>query len=208
MLKKCRAHDGDVIFIDASLEFEKNGNQNKLTDAHVSKIVDSYNRRVPLEKYAYVATLDEIADNDFNLNIPRYVDIFGEPEPIDLNVVATSLVVLQAKLDEADKVIDQGSKQLGLPRPYGSNASLLGHFKAECLRRLFSRENRFVDDEGNAFPDWEEKRFGDIFSWVRTNSLSRENLTFDPGDIQNIHYGDIHTKFHSSFRQDWRMCLL
>lgn len=77
----------------------------------------------------------------------------------------------------------------------------LVQFKAGLMQKLFSQQLRFTRDDGKAFPDWQEKRLGDIFTWVKTNSLSREFLTYDGGTVQNIHYGDIHTKFRALFRQ-------
>lgn len=79
---------------------------------------------------------------------------------------------------------------------------LLEDYKKGCMQQLFSQKIRFKDDTGNDFPDWEEKRLGDVFSWINTNSLSRERLTYDGGQVQNIHYGDIHTKFSANFHQD------
>ena len=78
ILKKCRVHDDNILFIDTSQHFEKVGNQNRLTDEHVEKIVDTYQRRETVEKYAYVASFGEVADNGYNLNIARYVDTFEE----------------------------------------------------------------------------------------------------------------------------------
>jgi type I restriction enzyme S subunit len=77
----------------------------------------------------------------------------------------------------------------------------LGRFKAGLMQKLFNQQSRFKRDDGKAFPDWEERRLGDVFTWVKTNSLSREFLTHDGGEVQNIHYGDIHTKFRPLFRQ-------
>lgn len=74
-------------------------------------------------------------------------------------------------------------------------------FKSGLMQRLFSRELRFTRDDGTEFPEWEEKTFGELVDWQSTNSLSREFLTDDPGDFQNIHYGDIHGKFPALFRQ-------
>lgn len=81
----------DVLFIDASKDFVKEKNQNKLTDANIQKILDAYQKRENIEKYAHLASFAEIVENDFNLNIPRYVDTFEEEEPIDMASVGASL---------------------------------------------------------------------------------------------------------------------
>ena len=78
----------------------------------------------------------------------------------------------------------------------------LNHFKTGLMQRLFSQELRFTRENGTDFPDWEERKLGELFGWVRTNSLSREHLTDDDtSGVQNIHYGDIHSKFRAIFRQ-------
>ena len=75
-------------------------------------------------------------------------------------------------------------------------------YKRGVMQRLFSGALRFTRSDGSAFPDWEERKLGDVFEWVGTNNLSREHLTFDKeSGIQNIHYGDIHSKFRALFRQ-------
>jgi type I restriction enzyme M protein len=84
VFKKNRSYDDAVLFIDASNEFEKQKNQNYLKAEHIDKIVQTYRDREALDKYSYNATLDEIRENDYNLNIPRYVDTFEEEEPVDL----------------------------------------------------------------------------------------------------------------------------
>ncbi|PWI84047.1 type I restriction-modification system subunit M [Enterococcus faecalis] len=83
ILKKNR-DNRDVLFIDASKEFTKGKNQNKLAPEHIDKIVSTYIERQDVEKYAHVATFEEIVENDYNLNIPRYVDTFEEEPPVDL----------------------------------------------------------------------------------------------------------------------------
>ena len=91
ILKKNRSRR-DVLFIDASQDFEKQKNQNVLLDEHIDKIVSTYKKREDIERYAHVASFDEIQENDFNLNIPRYVDTFEEEEPVDLVAVNTNLL--------------------------------------------------------------------------------------------------------------------
>ncbi|EES90740.1 type I restriction-modification system subunit M [Clostridium botulinum] len=91
----------DVLFIDASNEFEKGKNQNKLTPDNINKIIDTYHNRQDVEKYSHVASLDEIKENDYNLNIPRYVDTFEEEEVIPLSEVAKELTEVKAEIENS-----------------------------------------------------------------------------------------------------------
>jgi type I restriction enzyme M protein len=120
VLKKCRVHDDNILFIDASQEFDKVGNKNVLTDEHVAKIMQAYEERKDVEKYATVASLDDIAENDYNLNIPRYVDTFEEEEPVDLEAVTRELASLEDQMAETDKVIARFCTELGIASPFGS----------------------------------------------------------------------------------------
>ena len=88
----------DVLFIDASKEFTPGKTQNILEPKHITKIMDAYQAREFADKFAYVATPDEIAENDFNLNIPRYVDTFEPEEPIDIAAVQKEINDLEAEL--------------------------------------------------------------------------------------------------------------
>ena len=118
VFKKCRVHDDNILFIDASQHFEKVGNQNTLTDEHVVKIIETYAARETIDKYAYVAPLSEVAENDYNLNIPRYVDTFEEEEPVDIEAVATGLKALEKDMAETDTTIAGFCKELGIPSPF------------------------------------------------------------------------------------------
>jgi type I restriction enzyme S subunit len=77
--------------------------------------------------------------------------------------------------------------------------TLLEEYKKGLMQQLFTQAIRFKDDDGNDFPDWEEKKLGDIYDYIVTNSLSRDKLNYESGEVFNIHYGDIHTKFKSHF---------
>ncbi|WP_243373568.1 type I restriction-modification system subunit M [Geotalea sp. SG265] len=90
----------DVLFIDASREFMPGKNQNSLSEEHIRKIADSYAQRTDVEKYAHVAPIYEIKENDFNLNIPRYVDTFEEEEEIDIDAVQLEIDQLEKELAE------------------------------------------------------------------------------------------------------------
>lgn len=103
-----------VVFIDASREYEDEKNQNCLSDEHIEKIVSTYRKRKGVDKYAYVAGFDEIKENDFNLNIPRYVDTFEEEEEIDIRAVQEELHELDAELAQVQEQMQGYLKELGL----------------------------------------------------------------------------------------------
>jgi len=114
VFKKCRENPDDILFIDASNDYEKVKTQNILRDEHIDKIIDTYRNRTAIEKYSHLASLEEIATNDYNLNIPRYVDTFEEEEEIDIYAVMKEIKELEAKRADLDKEIDVYFKELGL----------------------------------------------------------------------------------------------
>ncbi|WP_201583096.1 type I restriction-modification system subunit M [Psychrobacter jeotgali] len=105
--------DKTVLFIDASREFDSGSNQNKLTEDNLAKIIDTYQKREFVDKYAYLASFDEIAENDFNLNIPRYVDTFEEEAEIDLEAVRKERLALKAELNTLEEEMAGFLKELG-----------------------------------------------------------------------------------------------
>lgn len=120
VLRKDRAGNNDnILFIDASKDFESGKNQNILRDEDIDKIVSTYEKREDVDKYAHVASMDEIKENGFNLNIPRYVDTF-EPEPeIDLAEVSAEIRRLQKEMKEIDAQLKPYFDELGLDFPFG-----------------------------------------------------------------------------------------
>ena len=119
VFKKCRREDEDVLFIDASKEFEKVKNQNKLTNKNIAKIFDTYRTRKETEKYSHRASIDEIKENEFNLNIPRYVDTFEEESEIDLDEVVAEIKKIDSDMIEIDKKIKGYCKELKINSPFG-----------------------------------------------------------------------------------------
>ncbi|OOM28006.1 putative type I restriction enzymeP M protein [Clostridium beijerinckii] len=113
VLKKNRENK-DILFVDASNDFEKNKNQNNLRDEDIDKIIKTYRERKDVEKYAHVATIEEIRENDFNLNIPRYVDTFEEEEPIDLEEINKLLEQDNKEIAELEAEINEQLKILGV----------------------------------------------------------------------------------------------
>lgn len=102
----------DILFIDASKEFEKGKNQNRLSNAHVDKIIQTYKERMDVEKYAHLAPLGEVQENDYNLNIPRYVDTFEEESPIDITEVWREIENDNAEIAALEKEIKEQLKIL------------------------------------------------------------------------------------------------
>ena len=114
VFKKCRENEDNILFIDASKDFEAGKNQNRLRDEDVDKIIETYKNRVEIEKYCHVASMSEIKENEYNLNIPRYVDTFEEEEEIDIKVVQQDLKDIDKQIAEVDKELNVYLKELGL----------------------------------------------------------------------------------------------
>jgi len=118
VFKKCREDSGHVLFIDASSEFLKVKNQNQLTDANIEKIITTFKERKSIDKYSHLASLAEIKENDYNLNIPRYVDTFEEEEPIDLDAVSNELKALEDEIKATNATIASFCSELNIATPF------------------------------------------------------------------------------------------
>ena len=118
VFKKCRKDDEDILFIDASKGFEKRGNKNHLTDVNIEKIFETYKSRKEIEKYSHKADLAEIKENDFNLNIPRYVDTFEDEVEIDIKEVAKKLKELNSEEVGLREKIAEFCKELKIDKPF------------------------------------------------------------------------------------------
>ena len=111
ILKKHR--DGrDVLFIDASKKFNKGKKQNEMLDEHIDEVMNLYTKRETVEKEAFLASFEDIEKNDFNLNIPRYVDTFEEEEPIDLNMLLTDMKKTDEEIEKVEREFLSLMKQL------------------------------------------------------------------------------------------------
>lgn len=117
VMKKCRENPDNILFIDASQHFAKVKNQNHLRDKDIEKIITTYRERKTEDKYSYIASLDEVKENDYNLNIPRYVDTFEEEEPVDLIAVAKELHSLEKDIEETDELITDFCNKLKISPP-------------------------------------------------------------------------------------------
>lgn len=113
LIFKKQKSDDSVLFIDASREFKSGKNQNNLTEENIAKIIATYRARASVDKYAYLATLQEVKDNDYNLNIPRYVDTFEEEAEIDLVAVRAEREQLKTQLAELEVQMAKYLEELG-----------------------------------------------------------------------------------------------
>ena len=118
VLKKCREHDGDILFIDASQHFEKEKTQNYLREDDIDRIVGTYVARHTVEKFSYVAPLSEVRENDYNLNIPCYVDTFEAEAEINIRYVAEELIAMERSMKDTDQVIAGYCAELGIKSPF------------------------------------------------------------------------------------------
>lgn len=116
VFKKNRTNK-DIFFIDASNDFEKGKKQNILRDQDVDKIIETYQKREDVEKYAHVAEMAEIKENDFNLNIPRYVDTFEEEEPVDAEALLKDMTEIDSEIAELTKKINEQMDDLVATNP-------------------------------------------------------------------------------------------
>jgi len=114
VLKKCKKPD-DVLFINASEHFEKGKRQNRLLPEHIDKIISTYQFRREEERYSRRVTTEEIAENDYNLNISRYVSTAKTEETVDLALVHKDLMTQEETIAEAKEKHNAFLKELGLP---------------------------------------------------------------------------------------------
>jgi type I restriction enzyme M protein len=185
VFKKCREVDDNIVFIDASGEdhYIKNGNQNELRDEDVENIINTYRNRETKAKYSYVASIDEIAENDYNLNIPRYVDTFEEEIKINLDEVKEKLDTVQKLLIETESEIAKYCLELNIPSPSGKNLSLLKNYHQGVKQLLLSGEVRFNDQNNQPYPNWKESKLGDV-CLKNSSNISANALESSFGDYK------------------------
>ena len=112
--KKRNGNSNNILFIDASKYFTPEKTMNVITDEDIDRIVNTYIERKDIEKYAHVATIDEVRENDYNCNIPKYVDNLEKEEPVDIIQQIKIIHECEEEAIEIDKKLDSFFKELGL----------------------------------------------------------------------------------------------
>jgi type I restriction enzyme M protein len=185
VFKKCREKPNDVLFIDASNDFEKNRNQNILTSKDIDKIIETYRNRTEIERYSKAISLDEIKENDYNLNVPRYISTFVEEETIDINIVTENLSSLLNISIENENTISILCNELSVPIPIGFNISLLKLYRQSIIQKIFSQAIRFKNGVED-FPEWVENKIFDV-AIKKSSNISANKIEENFGEY--IIYG-------------------
>jgi len=193
VFRKCKEVE-DVQFIDASSCFLKGKNQNSLRDQDVARIVAAYENRAEEDRFSHRASAEEIVENDFNLNIPRYIDSFQPDPKIDLSTLTTNSSQLLEVIDFIDGKISALCSELDIQKPSAPNLFLIQNFKRGLMQHLFSKTLRFTQDDGSAFPDWEEHRLADVATFFKGKGISKSDIVED-GVTPCIRYGEIYTHY-------------
>ena len=119
VLKSKRNGNSDnILFIDASKDFIKGKNQNELSDEHIEKIVNAYKDRKDIDKFAHVASMQEIIDNGYNLNIPRYVDTAEKEEELDIDEIINSIQSTDGEIAKVSEDLKKSFDELGIKFPF------------------------------------------------------------------------------------------
>jgi type I restriction enzyme M protein len=166
VFKKCREHPEDILFINASQHYEKVKTQNYLRDEDVDSIVEAFVIRKNVDKFCHVASLNEIRDNGYNLNIQRYVNLLEEEEAINLKLTCDLLQDIEIESIRNDKNLKRICEEVSLPFPSGSNLHLLQKYKKGIEQKIFSGEIRFKNDNVKDFPEWEILNGDSIFTTI------------------------------------------
>lgn len=182
MILKKNRNDNDILFVDGSNLFYKKGKNNFMDREHLNKIVSAYQLRENIDKLSHVATLEEIKENDYNLNIPRYVDTYEEQEPIDLEKQINELSNIENKIHEIELSLSKQLRQIEGPNEYNAQRDKLASF----MEQKKHKTSTFINDSINWFQTF-EKQLSDIeivnVLDVAKFERSKKNKVYPKGSI-------------------------
>lgn len=194
VFKKCRKNPDNILFIDASQHFEKVKTAHVMRSENIQKIVDAYKARSDEDKYSHVASMEEIKANEYNLNIPRYIDTFEDELEVDIEKVVGHLKETKRALDQVDEKLKPYCDELNIPIPDGYSPSLLKEYKKGLLQKIFTQKISFKKN-GESFPPWQNLTLGQVATLKRGGVLSKSDIE-DNGAIECIHYGELFTTYN------------
>jgi type I restriction enzyme M protein len=174
VFKKCRPHDDNIFFIDASSDYEQQGTKNTLSDKHIEKIVSAYHLRKDDGKFCRKVSLSEIAENKYSLSINRYIDRYNKKADVNIAEVTKNLASNRDSIREVDINIRKITENLKLPFPDGENAAFLREYLEGCMQIIFGQEIRFSKANGEVFSPWGEKTLGYL-----TNRCTEKNSSLE-----------------------------
>lgn len=171
VLKKNRRND-DILFIDASKLFEKHGKNNLMTTDHINKLISIYRLRADVDKLSHLASLEEIRDNDYNLNIPRYVDNFEKQEPIDMKKNLEELKNIETEISKTEQNLTRMLKEITGPIDYNSYrdglVEMLEKDKEDPLIKMCNATNDFVNKNIDMFKKQKQINLLDLVEFERS----------------------------------------
>ena len=176
VFKKCRPNDDNIVFIDASAEFDQQGTKNALSDDHIKNIISAYQARESNGAYCRVVPINEISDNKYNLGVNRYIDKYKPRHEVDLDRVTHNLALNRDGIVSVDSAIREYTSQLKIPFPDGENAAFLKEYREGCMQKIFRQEVRLQQKKGAAFPPWGERTLGQLTT-RRTEKNAGNTLT-------------------------------
>lgn len=176
VLKKRRESPDDILFIDASSQFERAAKRNQLKQSHIERIVSSYRDRKNIKGFSSVVSIKTVRKNQHNLNIAKYVEISNEQEVVDLMTISKELKELETTLCKIDIELDDACQTLGIPAPSGHNIPLMLEFKKGVMQQIFSQKIRFKDNKGKSFDPWIEKKLGEFLHEHKESSTGNEQV--------------------------------
>ncbi len=164
--KKRNGNAGNILFIDASKYFSIEGQMNVITEEDTDRIVNAYIQRKNIEKFAYVATLDEIRKNKYDCNIPLYVDSSEKEPEVDVTQQSKSLQEYDTRLAVITKKLHECFVELGCE----------DSFNPDVIGNVLSGKLRFKPDDGTTYSDWEATMLSDVLTERGQKSTGTEEV--------------------------------
>ena len=194
VFKKCRENPDNIIFIDASKGFSKGNNQNYLSPANIDKIISTYRTRIEIEKYSQICSLDIIERNEYNLNIPRYVNPYEDDKIIDINEVVSKLKKLNEESLRIQEKIKIRCLTLNISPPVGDNLHLLKQYKKAIIQMAFTNKIRFTKSNGENYAPWRKINLGEVAAFSKGKGISKKDIA-ENGKTECIRYGELYTHY-------------